>query len=115
MRYNHASRLEDLCKVNNLRKIHEVPEQIRLILKEPIYMKPDSVNYFKCPDLFLNYYNSDWTVIELKQSRQKKYRAYEQIESGKKLLVDVFGTPLSKITGKIVIYTKNNFYWETVK
>lgn len=114
MKRGHKGRLEDLCKANNLQRIGEYPNQIRLIIKEPSYLKRGNIDCFKCPDLFLGYYNSNWTLIELKHSWKKREQAYIQIESGKKLLVDVFGVPLRNITGKFVIYTSNKFYWKPI-
>lgn len=110
----HAKSLEKLCLPEGLRSIREDPNKINLIIKEPIYEKRGWGGQIECPDLFLGYYNHDWTVIELKYSGKKKEKAYSQIESGKKMLVDVFGIPLSKITGKLVLYGGPTFYYEVV-
>ena len=111
----HSKRLEDLCKWNGLRQIDEVPELVRLIIKEPTYKQYGLDKNIMCPDLFINYYNQNWTIAELKHSRRRTQNAYEQIESGMKLLVDVFGVSLKNITGKLVIYTPEEFYYEIMK
>lgn len=111
---DHARSLEALCLPEGLRSIRENPNQINLIIKEPIYEKMGWAGQIECPDLFLGYYNHDWTVVELKHSTKKKEKAYSQIESGKKMLVDVFGIPLNHITGKLVLYGGPTFYYEVV-
>lgn len=111
---DHASNLEKLCLPAGLRSVREDPSKIHLIIKEPIYEKMGWAGQIECPDLFLGYYNHDWTVVELKHSPSKKEKAYRQIESGKKLLVDVFGVPLRNITGKLVYYGSPTFYYEVV-
>jgi len=111
----HNKRLEDLCKWNGLRQIDEIPEHIRLLIKEPTYKQYGLDKSIICPDLFINYYNQKWTIAELKHSKRATKYAYEQIDSGMKLLVDVFGIPLKNITGKLVIYTPEEFYYEIMK
>jgi hypothetical protein len=113
--YLHAKRLEDLCRPENLREIGEIPEEIRIIIKEPIYKNRKWSQDLSCPDLFINYYNSQWTIAELKHSFSKEEKAYEQIESGAKLLVDAFGVPLRNITGKIVVYSEYDFEYEIMR
>lgn len=110
----HHSYLENLCKGRNLRSIGETPEEIHVIIKEPTYEKRGWKGLIECPDLFLGYYNHDWTVIELKHSFKKREKAYHQIERGIKMLVDVFGIPLKNIEGKFVVYTPSKYHFETI-
>ena len=113
-RINHKKGLENLCNPRGLLSIDEDPEEIRIIIKEPSYQRRHSIEPYICPDLFLGYYNHDWTVIELKHSRKKSTKARKQIESGKRMLVDVFGIPLQNITGKLVIYDQSKFKYKIV-
>lgn len=110
----HASNLEKLCLPDGLRSVREDPSKIHIIIKEPIYEKMGWSGALECPDLFLGYYNHDWTVVELKHSMKKAEKAYMQIEAGKKMLVDVFGIPLKNIKGKLVLYSGPTFYYEVV-
>ena len=111
--YSHGKSLERLCSRNGLVQIDEYPEKIKLIIKEPIYMKNNWKGGIICPDIFLGYINKDWTVVEYKSSRAKKDYAAYQIESGKKLLLDYFDIPLKKIKGKFV-YGRNKFKYEII-
>jgi hypothetical protein len=111
----HQSYLERLCQPINLRQINEYPEGVHVIIKEPTYEKQGWSGKIECPDLFLGYYDKKWTVIELKHSKDKKQKAMRQIESGIKMLVDVFGIPLKKIDGKFVYYADNHYGYELFK
>lgn len=108
------SNLVKLCLPCGLRSIDEDPSKIHIIIKEPIYERMGWRGAMECPDLFLGYYNRNWTVIELKYSKKNLSKAHSQIESGKKMLVDVFGIPLKDITGKVVLYGGPSFYYEVV-
>jgi hypothetical protein len=111
----HESYLKNLCEPNSLRQIGERPENINVIIKEPTYEKMGWTGRIECPDLFIGYYDRRWTVLELKHSDDKRGKAMNQIESGIKMLVDVFGVPLKDITGKFVIYTPTRYRYEVFR
>lgn len=111
----HSRKLEDLCKEKGLRSIGEEPSQIHLIIREPVIEKPNWGGLETAPDLFICKYNGLYTVAELKHSTEQRDKAYRQIENGIKTLVDVFGIPLRKITGKFVTYIYHGFRYEILK
>lgn len=111
----HSTYLERLCRERNLRQIDENPNDLRAIFHEPTYFRRSDTCQLICPDLFLNYYSSRWTVIELKGSKNKRDKAIHQIDSGIRMLVDVFGVPIRDITGKFVIYSGNHYDYEIIR
>lgn len=110
---SHKESLEILCSHKGLIQINENPEKIKLIIREPIYMKGNWEGGIICPDLFLGYIDKNWTIIEYKRSRNKRDYAAHQIESGKFLLRDFFDIPLKHITGKFVT-GRNKFEYEII-
>jgi hypothetical protein len=113
--YTHASRLKDVCTYGGLEKIGEIPELVQSIMVEPIIFRDHWGGREQCPDLYIVNRNGLITVAELKHSYKHKSYAIEQIDAGMKALVDVFGMPLSNLTGKFVVYTENNFTYEVVR
>ncbi len=111
--YNHGKSLELLCSPSGLVQIDEHPEKIKLIIREPIYMKGNWEGGIICPDIFLGYLNRNWTIVEYKRSRAKREYAAYQIESGKKLLLDHFDIPIKNMVGKFV-YGRNKFKYEII-
>jgi len=101
----HNLAMNEMIKPKGLLKIGELPDLVRVILKEPKFFK-EFQEKLKCPDVFINYLNDQWTICELKYTMDYKDKAFIQIESGYELLHDVFNVPYNDIKGKVVSYKK---------
>ena len=108
----HYRYLELLTNPSSLRSIGERPENIQVLFTESRWY-PFSRRFTPpIPDMFIKYFNNDWTIVELKHSHTKRFHALEQIDSGINLLGDVFRARREHITGKFVVYRDNRFYTE---
>ncbi len=114
MATEHSRNLLELIKPHNLELIDEKPFNLRTMFVEPKYFKNGEHEEYKCPDLFLGYRNGLWSVIEMKHSWNSREKAFLQIESGFKMMVDVFGVPYDNLSGKLVVY-KHGFEYENYR
>ena len=110
----HKSNLLKLIKPEGLEAINERPFDLRAMLMEPKYFRYGEREEYKSPDLFLGYNNDLWTIIELKHSWNSREKAFSQIESGFKMMVDIFGIPYNNLSGKLVVY-KHGFEYENYR
>jgi len=114
MASEHKQNLLELIKPKNLIKINEHPRDLQAMIIEPCYYNNGMAKENKCPDLFLEYVNGLWSIIELKHTTRSRNKARIQIESGYEFLHDVFNIKYDDMTGKLVTY-EGGFKYERIR
>ena len=109
----HTHYLDELLQAHNLESIDEDPYLVRVIFREPVWKNRNTLAQLSQPDIFIGY-DDRWSVIELKGSEQKRWKAIEQIMYGKRCLVDALGIPMNRITGKFVVYSPHGYKYEVI-
>lgn len=102
----HNSYLNKL--INCLMQVGE-RGQPRWIMKDGIWQRESGAKNKLC-DLIINYYDDVFSLIELKGSKQKKYKAREQLDSAERFVRECFDA--ERIRRKVVYYTPYGYAWE---
>lgn len=108
--HKHDAYLDEL--VFRLTEIDENPRKIQWIMKDGIWLKDDSLAYYKMCDLLLAY--QDYIIpVELKGSKKKRTNAIEQIISGAEFARQVLHYTVPY--GKFVVYGNQGYTTEKIR
>lgn len=103
--------------VANMNKNGYVKENVEWIMKDGIYLRPDSQAQFKLADLVVKYYNFEGTDFyiadELKSSHKQKHKAKKQLASTEEFLRDCHNA--TDYLLKVTYYNGGKYNWEIIK
>jgi len=109
----HDFYLDEL--INKFDEIDESKKDIAWIMRNGIWIRQNSINFLKMPDLIVYHYDNHYSIIELKGNLNKKEKAKVQLYNGENFVRYFFRNNKGRyINKKFVTYSEKGYYFEEI-